>query len=77
MGEFSMHSFPSEGAGITGIGRPRFGDNNAESVLEQPSTVWTHMRLMEVVAPGSEGSVMIKGVTEEQYKEMDEFPLSE
>ena len=35
------------------------------------------MRLMEVVAPGSEGSGMVEGITEDQYRQLNEFPLSE
>jgi len=32
---------------------------------------------MEVVAPGSTGNAMITGVSQEQYREINEFPLSE
>ena len=32
---------------------------------------------MEVVAPGSEGSGMVAGITEDQYRQLNEFPLSE
>lgn len=35
------------------------------------------MRLMEVVSPGSDGNSMVEGVTEAQYREINEFPLSE
>ena len=35
------------------------------------------MRLMEVVAPGSGGSGMVEGITEDQYRQLNEFPLSE
>ena len=35
------------------------------------------MRLMEVVVPGSEGSGMVAGIAEDQYRQLNEFPLSE
>lgn len=35
------------------------------------------MRLMEVIAPGSEGTSKIAGVTEDQYRQLNEFGLSE
>ena len=34
------------------------------------------MRLMEVVAPGSTGNAVITGVSQEQYREINESPLS-
>lgn len=35
------------------------------------------MRLMQVVAPGGESDGMVEGISEEQYRELNEFPLSE
>ena len=35
------------------------------------------MRLMQVVAPGSESQEMIKGISEKQFRHINEFPLSE
>ena len=35
------------------------------------------MRLMEVVSPGAEGVAMVEGVSENQYREFNEFLLSE
>ena len=35
------------------------------------------MRLMEVVAPGSEAEGVVRGVAEGQYRELNEFSLGE
>ena len=35
------------------------------------------MRLMQVVAPGWESQEMIKGISEEQFRHINEFHLSE
>lgn len=32
---------------------------------------------MEVVSPGSEGDPMVEGISDNQYREFNEFPLSE
>lgn len=39
----------------------------AKAYWKNPKTAWRYMRLMEVVAPGSEGASMVQGVTEDQY----------
>ena len=44
---------------------------------KKPSTAWRYMRLMEVVSPGADGNSMVEGVTEDQYREINEFPLKE
>lgn len=76
-GDFSLHSFRSGGA----ISRALAGDS-LSSIMQKaywknPRTAWRYMRLMEVVAPGSEGTGMVPGVTEDQYRQLNEFPLSE
>ena len=43
---------------------------------KRQSTAWRYMRL-QVVAPGSELQEMIKGISEEQFRHINEFPLSE
>ena len=35
------------------------------------------MRIMEVVSPGSVGNAVVKGVSAEQYRQINEFSLSE
>ena len=75
--DFSLHSFRSGGA----ISRALAGDS-LSSIMQKaywksPQTAWRYMRLMEVVAPGSGSEGMVPGVTERQYRELNEFPLSE
>lgn len=75
--EFSLHSFRSGGA----ISRALAGDS-LSSIMQKaywknPKTAWRYMRLMEVVAPGSGAEGMVQGVTEAQYRELNEFSLSE
>ena len=75
--DFSMHSFRSGGA----VSRALAGDS-LSSIMQRafwknPSTAWRYMRLMEVVSPGSDGNSMVEGVTENQYREINEFTLKE
>ena len=44
---------------------------------KKPSTAWRYLRLMEVLIPGSVGNSMATGVSLEQYREINEFGLSE
>ena len=72
-----MHSFRSGGA----ISQALAGENLASimqrAFWKRPSTAWRYVRLMQVVAPGSESQEMIKGISEEQFRHINEFPLSE
>lgn len=76
--DFSLHSFRSGGA----IARALAGES-LSSIMERaywkdPKTAWRYMRLMEVLAPGaSEGMDAVKGISEEQFRHLNEFPLSE
>ena len=74
---FSLHSFRSGGA----VSRALAGDSLStimqKAYWKSPKTAWRYMRLMEVVAPGSEGTAMVEGVSEEQYRQLNEFGLSE
>lgn len=64
--EFSLHSFRSGGA----VSRALAGDSMStimqRAYWKSPKTAWRYMRLMEVIAPGSEGTGKIEGVTEDQ-----------
>lgn len=75
--EFSLHSFRSGGA----VSRALAGDSVStimqRAYWKSPKTAWRYMRLMEVIAPGSEGASMTAGVTEAQYRQLNEFGLSE
>ena len=72
-----MPSFRSGGA----ISQALAGENLAsimqKAFWKRPSTAWRYMRLMQVVAPGSESQEIIKGSSEEQFRHINEFPLSE
>ena len=68
-GDFSMPLFRSGGDGFTIIMQKAFWEN--------PKTIWRYLQLAQVVSPGSSGYAMIPGVTEEQYRLINEFPLSE
>lgn len=75
--KFSWHSFRSGGA----ISRALAGDSLStimqRAYWKDPKTAWRYMRLMEVIAPGSEGTSKIEGVTEDQYRQLNEFGLRE
>ena len=75
--EISMHYFRSGGA----VSRALAGDSTAtimqRSFWKNPRTATRYMRLMEVVSPGAEGVAMVEGISENQYREFNEFPLSE
>lgn len=73
----SMHSFRSGGA----VSRALKGDDLSQimqrAFWKNPATAWRYMQLAKVVSPGSSGYEMASGVTEAQFKEINEFPLSE
>ena len=75
--DFSMHPFRSGGA----ISQALVGVTSASvmqrAFCKRPSTAWRYMRLMQVVAPGSESQEMTNRIAEEQLRHINEFPLSE
>ena len=76
--DFSIHSFRSGGGAITGALR----GEDLSSIMERafwkrPSTAWRYMRIIEVVSPGAIGNEVVKGVSAEQYRQINEFSLSE
>ena len=75
--EFSLHSFRSGGALKRALAGDSLSTVMQRAYWKNPKTAWRYMRLMEVVAPGSEGSGMVAGITEDQYRQLNEFPLSE
>ena len=75
--DFSMHSFRSGGA----ITRALRGEN-LSSIMEgafwkRPSTAWRYMMIMEEVSSGVVGNAVVKGVSAEQYRQINEFSLNE
>ena len=75
--EFSLHSFRSVGALTRALAGDSLSTVMQRAYWKNPKAAWRYMRLMEVVAPGSEGSGMVEGITEDQYRQLNEFPLSE
>ena len=65
--EFSLHSFRSGGAPTRALAGGSLSTIMQRAYWKNPKTAWRYMRLMEVVAPGSEGSGMVEGITEDQY----------
>ena len=76
-GEFSMHSFRSGGAISQALAGDDITSIMQRAFWKRPNTAWRYMRSMQVVAPGSEAQSMVKGITEEQFRYINEFPLSE
>lgn len=74
---FSMHSFRSGGAVSRALAGESLATIMQKAYWKNPKTAWRYMRLLEVVAPGSGGEGMVKGVSEAQYREFNEFPLSD
>ena len=73
----TMHSFTPGGAltrALTGKDLPTVMQR---AFWKKPSTAWRYLRLMEVVIPGSVRNSMVTGVSPEQYREINEFGLSE
>ena len=51
--------------------------NRQRTVWENPRTASGYMRLMEVVCPGTEGDVRVEGISENQYRQINECPMSD
>ena len=76
--DLSRAFFPFGGGAIT---RALRGED-LSSIMERafwkrPNTAWRYMRMMEVVSPGAVGNAVVKGVSAEQYRQINEFLLSE
>ena len=74
---FTMHSFRSGGAltrALAGEGLPTVMQR---AFWKKPNTAWRYFRLMEVLIPKSVGNSMVTEVSPEQYREINEFGLSE
>ena len=74
--EFPLHSFRSGGAPTRDLAGDSLSTVMQRAYGKNPKTAWRYMRLMEVVAPGSEGPGMVEGITEDQYGQLNELPLS-
>ena len=75
--DFSMHSFRSGGGNHKDLEKEDLPSIMERSFWKRPSTAWRYMITMEVVSPGAVGNALRKGVSAEQYKQINEFSLSE
>ena len=74
---FSMHSFRSGGAGSRTSAGESLATIMQKACRKNLKLVWRYIRLLEIVAPGSGGEGMVTGLSEAQYREFNEFPLSD
>ena len=72
-----MHLFRAGGAISRALAGESLSTIMQRAYWKNPKTAWRYMRLMEVVAPGAGSEGMVEGITEDQYRELNEFPLSE
>ena len=75
--DFSMHSFRSGRA----VSRACAGEDVStimqSAFWKSPKTAWRYMRLAEVLPPATTGHTKVPGITDEQYRQINEFPLKE
>ena len=76
-GDFSMRSFRSGEAVSRAFSGVYLSTIMQRAFWKNPKTALRYMLLTQVVSPGSSGYSMTPGVTEDQYKLINEFPLSE
>ena len=74
---FTMHSFKYGGALTRDLAGEDLPTVMQRAFWKKLSTAWRYLRLMEVLIPGSVGNSMVTGVSSEQYREINEFGLSE
>ena len=74
---FTMHPFRSGGALTRALAGEDLPTVMQRAFWKKPSTAWRYLRLMEVLIPESIGNSMVTGVSPEQYREINEFGLSE
>ena len=74
---FTMHSFRSGEALIRAVAGEDLPTVMQREFWKKLSTAWRYLRLMEVLIPGSVGNSMVTWVSPEQYREINEFELSE
>ena len=73
----TMHSFRSGGALTRALAGEDLPTVMQRAFWKKPSTAWRHLKLVEVLIPGSVGNSMVTGVSPEQYREINEFGFSE
>ena len=75
---FTMHSFRLGGALTRALAGEDLPIVVQRAFWKKTSTAWRYLRLMEVlIIPGWVGNSMVTGVSPKQYREINEFGLSE
>ena len=74
---FTMHSFRSGGALTQALVGEDLPTVMQRAFWKKPGTAWRYLRLMEVLISGSVGNSMATGLSPKQYRENNEFGLSE
>ena len=72
-----MHFFRSGGALTRALAGEDLPTVMQRAFWKKPSTAWRYLRLMEVLIPGSVENSIVTAVSPEQYREINEFGLSE
>ena len=74
---FTMHSFRSGGVLSRALAGEDLPTVMQRTFWKKPSTAWRYLRFMEVLIPGWVGNSVVTGVSPEQYREINEFGLTE
>ena len=74
---FTMHSFRSGGVLTRALAGEDLPTVMQRAFWKKTSMAWRYLQLKEILIPGSVGNSMIAGVSPEQYREINEFGLSE
>ena len=72
-----MHSFRSEGAITRALRGQDLFSIMERAFWKRPSTAWRYMSIMELVSPGAVRNAVVKGILAGQYRQINEFSLSE
>ena len=73
--DLSMHSFRSGGAITRALKGEDLSSIMERAFWKRPSTAWRYMRIMEVVSPGAVGNAVVKGVSVEQYRQINDVRI--
>ena len=77
-GKFPKHCFfRSGGATAQALARENLTSILTQALLKYRSTSWRYMCLMQVVAPEMNVPSMVKGVSEDELRRVNNLPLSE
>ena len=71
----TMHSFRSGGPLTRVLAGEDLPTVMQRAFWKKPRMAWRHVRLIEVLTPGSVGNSMVTGKSPEQYGDINEFGL--